>query len=488
MRILHYMAGIPPVRGGGMIRYAIDLMRQQMRMGGDVHLMIPGVIPKDTGRAVKIKKCRKAYMQVPVHAVYNPLPIPMCNGIVDIGSYTRECGGEPYRSFLQRLRPDIIHIHTLMGLHREFLAEASRLDMPMVFTTHDYFGLCPAANMVFAGHICEDDEWKKCGQCCSNAYSPARLRMEQSRLYRFYRTYGWMADTAHKVMPRSCLRALRAPDIAQTNDGDSIMPRSCLRVLRAPGIAQTNDGEPIMECGRILDYQKLWDYYRSMFYKISFFHFNSTTARDIYKARLGDVQGAVINISHAGICDHRRRHKYGRKLRLGYFGGWIRHKGVYLLLEACGQMYEEGFKDMELHIYSDAWEQAGPFVVYHKKFQAGQMEEVFHGIDLLVVPSIWPETFGLVALEAVSFGVPVLISKQTGASDILSKYPGCGRIYDGTAEGLKRVLTDIYENRQQLCAMNTYILQMDDVFDYRAHVEEIMRMYRKVMHGTAIFE
>jgi glycosyltransferase involved in cell wall biosynthesis len=49
------------------------------------------------------------------------------------------------------------------------------------------------------------------------------------------------------------------------------------------------------------------------------------------------------------------------------------------------------------------------------------MGSVFSKFDLLIMPSIWFETFGFVALEAISFGIPVLLSDTCGVKDIIQK-------------------------------------------------------------------
>ena len=41
--------------------------------------------------------------------------------------------------------------------------------------------------------------------------------------------------------------------------------------------------------------------------------------------------------------------------------------------------------------------------------------------DLLVAPSIWYETFGFTVLEALSYGVPVIVSDHVGAKDIVGQ-------------------------------------------------------------------
>ena len=43
-------------------------------------------------------------------------------------------------------------------------------------------------------------------------------------------------------------------------------------------------------------------------------------------------------------------------------------------------------------------------------------------MDMLIVPSLCYETFGLVVLEALSFGVPVMVSATVGAKDIVKTY------------------------------------------------------------------
>ena len=43
----------------------------------------------------------------------------------------------------------------------------------------------------------------------------------------------------------------------------------------------------------------------------------------------------------------------------------------------------------------------------------------FDKTDVLVAPSIWYETFGFTVLEALSYGVPVIVSDHVGAKDII---------------------------------------------------------------------
>ncbi len=184
MKVLHYMFGLPPVYGGGLVRYALDLMKQEMYMGQYVILLIPG--PVFTG--IRNKTCiyrAGRYQKIPFYTIHNSLPVPMGNGILDTEIYCKPCDAKVYEKFLKQLKPDVIHIHSFMGLHAEFLEKAVQCKIPIIFTTHDYFGICPTTNMLYQDHICSDQTWKHCQQCCKNAYSKKKLWLEHSIWYRW---------------------------------------------------------------------------------------------------------------------------------------------------------------------------------------------------------------------------------------------------------------------------------------------------------------
>ena len=50
-------------------------------------------------------------------------------------------------------------------------------------------------------------------------------------------------------------------------------------------------------------------------------------------------------------------------------------------------------------------------------------------MDLLIVPSLGLETFGMVVLEAFSFGVPVLMSEHVGAKMLVEEMDNVGMVF-----------------------------------------------------------
>ena len=76
--------------------------------------------------------------------------------------------------------------------------------------------------------------------------------------------------------------------------------------------------------------------------------------------------------------------------------------------------------------------------------------------DILVCPSIWYETIGYTVLEALSHGVPVIVSGTVGAKDIIAK--GSGYVIDDIDENkLYDVLNSLTPNI--LMNMNKSIIE-----------------------------
>jgi glycosyltransferase involved in cell wall biosynthesis len=62
--------------------------------------------------------------------------------------------------------------------------------------------------------------------------------------------------------------------------------------------------------------------------------------------------------------------------------------------------------------------------------------EFFSRMDVLVVPSLWPEPFGRVVTEAASAGVPVLVSRRGGLLEAAGVGEGDVGVFEPTLEDL----------------------------------------------------
>ena len=67
----------------------------------------------------------------------------------------KPCSKDIYRAFLNEFKPDVIHVHTLQGFHKELFEAAKECSIRMVYTTHDYYPFCPVLSVI------RDGDWQK---------------------------------------------------------------------------------------------------------------------------------------------------------------------------------------------------------------------------------------------------------------------------------------------------------------------------------------
>jgi glycosyltransferase involved in cell wall biosynthesis len=101
-----------------------------------------------------------------------------------------------------------------------------------------------------------------------------------------------------------------------------------------------------------------------------------------------------------------------------YFGKLLRNKGVHLLLEALRDVKARavivGFGDYRAELES----MAGPDVVFTGPLEHRHLVHLIPLADVTVVPSIFPEAFGMVAAEAAAAGSIPLVARHSGLAEI----------------------------------------------------------------------
>lgn len=224
-------------------------------------------------------------------------------------------------------------------------------------------------------------------------------------------------------------------------------------------------------------YTTLLETYRRMFGMVDAFHFNSQNTADVY-GRYMDIPSAskVIPITHSGIHDLRKARSYDeRLLRLGFIGSEAPYKGLPMLKEVIEHLNKEGYAEkIILHVYGGRTgkDEHLPNVVFKGRFTQKMMEQVFDDMDLLVVPSIWHETFSLVTLEALSYGTCVLVSDKVGAKDIVAQY--APEFVFKSKQDLHDILNELLVNRDRVFQYNKAIVSSLWTWSMKKHAKEIV--------------
>ncbi|MDY2735281.1 glycosyltransferase, partial [Intestinibacter sp.] len=117
-----------------------------------------------------------------------------------------------------------------------------------------------------------------------------------------------------------------------------------------------------------------------------------------------------------------------------------------------------------------------PYMNVIGDYSYDDLNQIFKKTDLLIVPSLCKETFSFVTLEALSYGVPVLISDNVGAKDIVEDNKS-GFIINMNKNELKQSILKLYESREILINMNRYIIENYRPLLIEEHVKCILDFY-----------
>jgi len=137
-----------------------------------------------------------------------------------------------------------------------------------------------------------------------------------------------------------------------------------------------------------------------------------------------------------------------------YFGKLIVNKGVHLLLEALGELDARavivGFGDHR----EELERLAPPRTLFTGALEHRHLVHLLPLAEVTVVPSIFPEAFGMVAAEAAAAGSPPLVARHSGLQEI--------------AEGLETEYPPEYRHLTSF--------ENGDVADLRAKLRELLEL------------
>ena len=293
---------------------------------------------------------------------------------------------------LEREQPDVVHVanpgHIGVGLMHAARARA----VPVVVTVMDYWWLCPKHTLLhYRGGICDSDvPWLECIRCTG---ASDRRR--------------WLRAVAH--VPGLSEIVIPALYFTRALCGGS-SPAEIVRWARRQRFltAALNSANAVICL--------------------------SQGARARLTPRLSHPRLHTIVVGlEPRWFGARRSERWDpaprdpAKLTLGFVGALAEHKGPHLLLDAVRQL---GWTATRVRLAG-----GGTDARYERRLRAlaeglnvellgrvpsEQVPALLAGLDLLVVPSIWPENLPQTVLEAQAVGVPVVASRVDGISEAIS--------------------------------------------------------------------
>ena len=362
---------------------------------------------------------------------------------------------------LGAVQPDVVHVHNLLNLSMDLPALARRQGIPTVATLHDFTLVCPSGGQrvhLAERHVCHEIDTTRCARCFTE--SPLYHQMVFARVAGRSGGFGRAGAIARGLLRR--------------------MPGATRLVRQA---ASRSVGCSVSSA----DIDRRLDAARSVFESVDLFVAPSAAlAADFERFGLPD---AKLEVSDNGFTPLERlpRCRATGRLRIGFVGTLAWHKGVHVLIEACRQLPPERFEVKifgHLNTFPDYTarlkEQAqGLPVQMMGAFDHANAAVVYAEIDVLVVPSLWPENSPLVIHEAFMVGVPV-VGARSGGIPGLVRHGVNGLLYDAVsasdlAATLRTLIDDPGRVRHLAAGVPAVKRIENDARDWEARYERVLR-------------
>jgi glycosyltransferase involved in cell wall biosynthesis/GT2 family glycosyltransferase len=324
-----------------------------------------------------------------------------------------------FARLIDEVRPDLVHVHHLAGHGVGLLRAITRRRIPYVYQLQDWWALCARSNLLPPSRqLCAGPGPAKCARCLPlTALAPA------ARLNRLL----------YRYRARATKRALRRADAvvagsrfvaASHRDLGYLGPRARVTVL--PYGIGAEEGPP-------------------------------PAPRTIPAL----------------------------PLRFGLIGSIMPHKGIHVAVEAFREI---GPERATLDIWGDPsilpaytaelHDLGSAAVRFNEPFAEERKAEIFAGMDVLLIPSLGLESFGLVVREAMSHGVPVLASRRGALLEAFADGEGGTFVEPGDARALREWVNCLCRRPETIVEWRR---RMPRVKSMDAHVEEIDAIYAEVL-------
>jgi GT2 family glycosyltransferase/glycosyltransferase involved in cell wall biosynthesis len=401
MRILEVAHGFPPAAQGGTELYA-HAHALALRDGGDEVLVLTREQdPNRTEYDVRTET-RDRLRIVSVNNTFRSTR-------TFEETYRNEAIGAIAGKAIDEFRPDAAHIHHLTGLSTTIVRALAGRRIPIVFTLHDYWLLCHRGQLLDVNHrVCAGPGAEGCHACLPAAGGAGPV--------------GFAGAVAVRALERRLPEA-PARQLRRVAEGVAGM-------IASPGEAEDQERRRIAHmrevCAEVTHFLAPSRYIRDRFVQFGVAPERITVSGNGVEEASG-FPGAPKPRSGEGGS----RTVGGLGLRLGFLGSLMISKAPHVLLEAVARL-PRGSASVDLfgpysayhgdNSYRQRLEPLlrGDGVRAHGAIPHEQVPEALASLDVLVVPSIWPENAPLVIQEAFLAGIPVVASRIAGIPEMVA--------------------------------------------------------------------
>jgi glycosyltransferase involved in cell wall biosynthesis len=360
-----------------------------------------------------------------------------------------------FEKVLDAVRPDVVHIQHLLFLSVGMIDAAKARGIPVAFTPHDYWLVCPQCQLLKNNmRACDQHTVSDCMECMKFHLN---LRKDVMRVYWSLRSF--LPDTLVQVIKNAYLALAKLFLAGKREQREQIELRSA-RLLKA-----ARQVDLFLAPSNFLR-QKFIDY--------------GIPETQVRTLPLGyDSSRPMI----------AKKKSENGNVRFIFIGTLLPSKGVHVLIEAFNgirgsnaelRIYgrETTYKGLEHYLKQIKEMPRNPNVHFMGGFDNKDAGEIYSQADVLVVPSLWYENFPLVIQEAFLSKTLVLASRMGGIPDLIEDGVN-GLLFDAGDSGqLKEKIRFVMNNPDFL---QKAAQKMPSVRTMAEHVADIEDVYQRLL-------
>lgn len=385
MRIVQVVNGLPPEYLGGTETYAATLAQELARQGHTVSVFARRENARQPEHAVETTTVD----QVEISRINNTRR--QSTSFAD--SYRNDTVATCFGQMLDRFKPDIVHFQHLVYLSTTCVREATRRQIPVVMTLHDYWLICQRGRFLKPDlSVCPGQTDTGCARCFHHVLDP-RMSVLYGWLKPFLGQQSWLRERARRWYGKragSQSVSLAAQQQIQARMAHIRALCASVSLFLAP----------------------------SRFLREQFVAFGIPPEKILFH-ECGLQTDAIRPAPKAPVP---RKNRDKRPLIFGYIGVVDPVKGVHLLVEAFQTL------PAELRIYGGEAAYApypdekgfrsqladSPRIRCMGRYEQHELSRILAEVDVVVVPSIWYENAPLVIREAFLAHTPVITADFGG--------------------------------------------------------------------------
>ncbi len=410
MRILYIVHQYPPEYIGGTELYTQSLAQAFTRNGDEV-----AVFYRRSAEGQGIAEEQRA--NVLTYAVWNGKVTPTRRFLAFYGDNFIT---QAFKKVIESFRPHLVHIQHLMGMPISITTQLQQYKIPYFITLHDYWWLCPNAQLLtnYDNSLCD---------------GPSKLHLNCARCALARSGYPNLWAVVPTLAP---LLTWRDHKLRQT--------LSAAKMIIAP----------------------------------------SPFVRSWYAShRIPKNHIQVIPHGIAPPPDILSSYTIKPPIRFTYIGGLSWQKGVHILIEAFrgvrgpAELWIAGDEQADPPYVISLKERASPNVHFLGRLSHKGVWELLQQVHAVVIPSLWHETFSLIAHEALAAQRPVIASQVGALGDAIRDGENGILLPPGDLSLWQQTLQRLVDTPHLLTKLRSKVYLPSSL---EAHVSAIQHLYQRV--------